>query len=123
MALRIVSVIMLLLLLLCVAVQYNDPDGPIWMLIYGYGTAVTAMAVAKRYSVLSVLGFAGYTIGFVYWIPGVVVENPSDLLTDLQMGHAGVEEAREAFGLFLCAVWMLALSIAWYRNRPRPQTD
>lgn len=123
MVLRIISVIMLILLLLCIVVQYNDPDGPLWMLIYGYGTAVTAMAVAKRYSVLAVLGFAGYTMGFIYWIPGVVVEDPSHLFTDLQMGHAGVEEAREAFGLFLCAVWMLVLSVVWYGNRSRTRTD
>jgi hypothetical protein len=123
MILRVISVVMLFLLLLCVVVQYNDPDGPLWMLIYGYGTAVTAMAVAKRFSVLAVLGFAGYTMGFIYWIPGVVVENPSQLFTDLQMGQAGVEEAREAFGLFLCAIWMLVLSVVWYRNRSRTITD
>lgn len=123
MVLRIVSVIMLILLVLCVAVQYNDPDGPLWMLIYGYGTVVTAMAAVKRYTVLAALGFMGYAVGFLYWIPGVVVENPSHLFTDLQMGHEGVEEAREAFGLFLCAIWMLVLSVVWYRNRSRMLTD
>ena len=117
--LRIISIIMFLLLLLCVAVQYNDPDGPLWMAIYAYGAVVTAYAIAKRYSVAAPLGFAGYLAGFLYWLPGVVVENPSHLFTDLQMGHEGVEEAREAFGLFLCAVWMLVLSVAWLRSRKR----
>lgn len=121
--LRVVSVVMLILLLLCVAVQYNDPDGPVWMLIYGYGTVVTALAVAKRYTVFAAVGFVGYLAGFFYWLPGIVVDNPSHILTDLQMGHQGVEEAREAFGLLIAAVWMLVLAIVRYRNRSRTLVD
>ncbi|MCL4691611.1 MAG: hypothetical protein KJ060_03770 [Candidatus Hydrogenedentes bacterium] len=121
--LRVVSVIMLILLLLCVIVQFNDPDGLVWMLIYGYGTVVTAFAVAKRYTVFAVVGVVGYLAGFFYWLPGIVVENPTHLLTDLQMGERGVEEAREAIGLLIAAAWMLVLSIVWYRNRSRSLVD
>lgn len=121
--LRVVSVIMFVLLLLCVVVQYNDPDGLVWMLIYGYGTVVTAFAVAKRYTVFAAVGAVGYLAGFFYWLPGIVVENPTHLLTDLQMGERGVEEAREAIGLLIAAVWMLVLSIVWYRNRSRSLVD
>jgi len=123
MILRVISVVMLILLLLCIVVQYNDPDGLMWMLIYGYGAFVTALAVAKRYTGFAIVGFIGYLAGFFVWIPGVVVDNPTHLLTDLQMGQRGVEEAREAFGLFLCAIWMLVLSVVWYRTRSRTITD
>ncbi len=121
--LRVVSIIMFVLLLLCVIVQFNDPDGLVWMLIYGYGTVVTAFAVAKRYTVFAVVGVVGYLAGFFYWLPGIVVENPTHLLTDLQMGERGVEEAREAIGLLIAAAWMLVLSIVWYRNRSRSLVD
>ncbi|GMV92981.1 MAG: hypothetical protein AMXMBFR82_27590 [Candidatus Hydrogenedentota bacterium] len=121
--LRVVSIIMFILLLLCVVVQYNDPDGLVWMLIYGYGTVVTAFAVAKRYTVFAVVGVVGYLAGFFYWLPGIVVDNPTHLLTDLQMGERGVEEAREAIGLLIAAAWMLVLSIVWYRNRSRSLVD
>ncbi len=123
MVLRVVSIIMFFLLLLCVAVQYNDPDGPVWMAIYGYGAVITAMAIGRRYTVFALVGFIGYLAGFIYWVPGVVVDNPSDILTDLQMGHQGVEEAREAFGLLLTGVWMLVLAIVWYRHRSRTLVD
>lgn len=114
---RIVSSIMLILLLSCVAVQYNDPDPVRWMLIYGYGALVTGMAIAKRYTVLAPIGAILYLAGFIYWIPGATVADPSHIFTDLQMHEKGVEEVREAVGLLLCAVWMTVLSVVWLRNR------
>jgi hypothetical protein len=108
---------MLILLLSCVAVQYNDPDPVRWMLIYGYGALVTGMAIAKRYTVLAPIGAILYLAGFIYWIPGATVADPSHIFTDLQMHEKGVEEVREAVGLLLCAVWMTVLSVVWLRNR------
>jgi len=108
---------MFVLLLLCVVVQWNDPDGWIWMLIYGYGTVVTAFAIAKRYTFAAVIGFAGYLAAALYWMPKEMVEHPSNILLDMRMHEKGVEEVREDIGLFLCAIWMLVLSVAWWRGR------
>jgi len=114
---RIASIIMFILLLLCIIVQWNDPDGPLWMLIYSYATIVTAFAVARRYSIAAPIGVVLYLIGAIYWMPETMVENPTDLLLDLQMYEKGVEEVREDVGLYLCAAWMLVLSIVWWRGR------
>ena len=119
---RIVSIIMFILLLLCVAVQWNDPDGWLWMLIYGYGTVVSAFAVAKRYSVAAVIGVIGYVAGALYWMPNEMIEHPSNLLLDMRMHEMGVEEVREDIGLWLAAIWMFVLSVLWWRQR-RPATE
>ena len=62
--------------LLCVAVQYNDPDGWIWALIYAYGAAVTWPAIRGRYSVWALVGAIGYFAGAIYWTPKEMVEHP-----------------------------------------------
>jgi hypothetical protein len=111
------NVIMFFLLLLCIAVQYNDPDPIVWMLIYGYAALVTGMAIAGRYTVLALVGLIGYVASFFYWMPNEMVEHPSNLLLDLRMHEKGVEEVREDMGLFLCAAWMLVLSYFWWRDR------
>ncbi|MCC6152926.1 MAG: transmembrane 220 family protein [Candidatus Hydrogenedentes bacterium] len=114
---RIVSIIMFILLLLCVAVQYNDPDGWIWALIYAYGAAVTWPAIRGRYTVWALIGAIGYFAGAIYWTPKEMVEHPENLLLDLRMHEKGVEEVREDIGLYIAAVWMTVLSVMWWLNR------
>jgi hypothetical protein len=115
--LRAASIVMLILLLTTIVLQYNDPDGWIWMLIYGVALIPTVAALAKTWTGLSVVAAIGYYAGVVYTLPGGTAADPSHILTDLQMGEAGVEEAREAVGLLLCAVWMTVLGAIWWRNR------
>ena len=117
--LRIVSGIMLVLILLSIAVQINDPDGWIWMLIYAAAVVPTVAAIARTWTGLSLIVAIGYYAGFFYLLPRESVANPTALLTDLQMHEAGVEEAREAIGLLICAVWMTVLGGIWWRNRNR----
>lgn len=45
--LRWVNGALALVLLLFVAVQWNDPDGPLWMAIYGAGVVWTGLAAAR----------------------------------------------------------------------------
>lgn len=126
---RIVSIIMFLLLLLSVAVQYNDPDPFTWAAIYAFGAAVTWPAIRGRYTVWALVGLIAYTFGFFFWMPNEMVEHPSNLFLDLRMHEKGVEEVREDIGLLICAVWMLVLTVMWWRTRnkivtePVPQMD
>ncbi len=116
--LRWLNVMMTVVFVLCVAVQYNDPDALLWILIYVYAVVVTAMAVADRYTIFAVIGFAGFFVGFLYLSPGFLeVDNPMDLFTDIRMDSKGVEVAREAGGLVITSLWMFVLSIVWYRRR------
>lgn len=117
--LRYASIVMLLLLLLTIGVQYNDPDGPLWMLIYAVALVPTVAAIANTWTGLSIIAAIGYYAGFFYILPGGTVAEPAHILTDLQMGESGVEEAREAGGLLLCAIWMTVLGAVWWRNRNR----
>jgi hypothetical protein len=114
---RALNVVMLLVFLLCIAVQYNDPDSVTWMFFYGVPAVLTLMAIRRRYTWVSLLAAAIYFIGFVYWVPRTTIEHPSHLFTDLQMHEKGIEEAREAFGLLICAVWVLVIGIAWLKSR------
>ena len=116
--LRWLNVMITVVFALCVAVQYNDPDAVVWMLIYAYAVVVTAMAAADRYTFFALLGFAGSFAGFVYLSPGFLeISDPMDLITDIRMDSEGVEEAREAGGLLISSLWLLVLSIVWYRRR------
>jgi len=115
----IANLIMLLLLLLSVAVQYNDPDWLLWMIIYSYASAVTWLAVGKKYSILAPVGAIGYVLYALYWMPNEMVEHPSNLLLDMRMHEKGVEEVREDMGLWICAAWMLAIAVAWWFARKR----
>ena len=117
--LRGVCIVMLILLVLSIGVQYNDPDGWIWMLIYFVAVIPTVAAIARTWTGLSVIAAIGYYAGFFYQLPRESVKDVSTLFTDLQMHEAGVEEAREAFGLLICAVWMTVLGVIWLRNRNR----
>jgi Transmembrane family 220, helix len=103
---RVVTIVMFGLMLMAVVVQYNDPDGWLWMLIYGYAVAVTWMALRQKYTYLSVLGGVGYLGGFFYLMP----ESFDGWYTN--------EIAREALGLLITAIWMVVLSAKLYRNLP-----
>ena len=116
-ALTVANCAMLTMLLLSVAVQYNDPDWFPWMMIYGYASVVTWCAIGKKYSILAPVGAIGYVLYALYWMPNEMVEHPSNLLLDMRMHEKGVEEVREDMGLWICAVWMLVLTFAWWISR------
>ena len=72
---RVVFAILCLLMLLAVVVQYNDPDGPLWMLFYGVPAIWTGIAAlrprilagagARALLAISVVGAVALTI--LYW--------------------------------------------------------
>lgn len=116
---RVVSWVMLLVFLLSMAVQYNDPDPLRWMLIYGVCAGFSVMAIRGVIHWLSLPVTLGYLGGVFYWMPGGPLENPMNLLTDVKMASLGVEEWREDGGLMICAAWMLTLSVLWFLRRRR----
>ena len=121
-AFTVAKFLMLFMLLLSVAVQFNDPDWLLWMFLYGFAARETVLALRKQYTIWVPIGLACYVIYAIYWMPNEMVEHPSNLLLDLRMHEKGVEEVREDGGLFLTAAWMLAMTVAWARS-PGPQTE
>lgn len=115
---RALNVIMTVIFILCVVVQFNDPDPLLWIAIYLYAVVLTGMAAANRYTVFAPVGAAGYLIGALILSPAFAgISNPVDLVTDIRMDSKDVELARESGGLFICSAWMIVLSVIWYRRR------
>lgn len=109
----IINYVMFAVFLLCVAVQVNDPDSIRWMGIYGLSAAFCLLGARGRLhwsmaSLVAVLSMvwaiivAGRADG-VSW---------ADMTSAFSMKTLQVEEAREAGGLLIVAVWMIVLAIA-----------
>jgi hypothetical protein len=117
---RYVFAALALFMLLFVAVQYNDPDGPLWMLYYGVPVAWAGLAafrphllaapVARPLLLLSVVAAVALTI--VYWPP-----------VDrwwLKSVWWESEEAREGMGLMITSIVLLAVLAASFSARSKP---
>ncbi|MGH9341091.1 MAG: transmembrane 220 family protein [Acidobacteriota bacterium] len=117
---QIVKVTMGLLLLLAVAVQYNDPDPGRWVVMYGLAglvslahgrlkaACVAAPAILGAVALAWALYLAATTGGYV---------NGSELLGSMDPRRPEIEENREMIGLAIVAIWMAVL--AW-RGLRRP---
>lgn len=114
---RFASYLMGALLLLCVVLQYNDPDPIRWMAIYGAAMIVTLLLPARPalipigYLVAAVaLGWATYLLVSVWGRMEV-----GDLVAKMTEKGGAVEEGREAGGLAIAGTWLLFAS--WFRSR------
>lgn len=114
---RIANGILFLLMLLFAGVQYNDPDGPRWMAIYGVPAAWAGVA-AFRPALLArpaarALWFATVAlavVGTVYYWPPV-----ADWWRESVWWN--VEEAREGMGMMIVDLVLLVVGAAFLRQR------
>lgn len=114
---RIASYVMGALLVVCVALQYNDPDPIRWMAMYGAAAIVALLLPAKKQLVP-----AGYLVAAVALVWGAYLlydvwgrmEVP-DLINKMSEKGGAVEEGRESGGLAIAAVWLVFAS--WFRSR------
>lgn len=105
------------LLLLCVALQYNDPDPIRWMLMYGAGAIASLLLPLTRIAaalagVVALVALAGAGM-LIHEVWGVIAL--SDLTTKMSEKGGAVEVGREAGGLLIEGIW-LAIGAA-YRGR------
>jgi hypothetical protein len=107
--------VMAALFLFAVIVQYNDPDPVRWMLIYAAAAVMCVLAAtrgsAPRWAVILILVLSlGWAIDIM---TGVRTLNVYAHMFDAwEMKSAPIEEAREASGLLIVAVWMAVLALA-----------
>jgi hypothetical protein len=116
---RYVFAALALVMLLFAAVQFNDPDGPLWMLFYGVPAVWAGLAAfrpdllagraARPLLVLSVIAAILLTIAFwppadEWWLKSVWWES---------------EEAREGMGLMIASMVLLAVLTASVSGRSR----
>ena len=115
--------VFLVMMLAFTAVQYNDPDGPLWMLFYGAVAVWCALALWRPGKLrgtpillgLAVASMVVFVLGF-FWEIGDY--NP-DFLSRSMMS-AGVETTREAFGLLIAA--LVTAFVLWADGRARSRS-
>ena len=84
--------IMVPVLAFCIVVQYNDPDGWLWMAIYGVGLILTLLHLFSKSSTvaLSTASFVGFA-GFVYISISVGELEADKVLSSMNMEGRGVD--------------------------------
>ena len=101
--------------LLFAALQYNDPDPGLWMLVYGAMCVACVAAIFNRFSFpLMTVMAGGYLIlsalhvdGMLQWLKS---PNRKMLFDDVaKMQYPYIEEAREFLGLLICLIALLYL--------------
>ncbi len=113
-----ICVFMAVLFLYSIAVQYNDPDALLWMLIYSVGLVLTILHLYEKASpalllVASLLGICGVTY-LTLSIQDVELDN---LFSSWNMRGRGVVQVGEAIGLLIQSLWLAYLAVA---NRKTP---
>ena len=124
--LKIFNVVFALAFLLATAVQYNDPDPYVWMPAY-----LTAFACCVAFARGRLRAWFAYAVAGIalLWsltlVPTVVTHPPplADVFGDVKMYAPGVEEAREAGGLWLIGAWLLTLARATLRREGSGRRD
>ena len=113
--LRIASGVMAVLFVICVALQYNDPDPVQWMAIYG-AAAIVSTIHAWRGRVPVAIPLI-VTVAAVVW--GVYIATHihgrfqwHHLAETMHAGTPQIEESRESLGLFIVAAWMIVVAFA-----------
>lgn len=114
---RIAHAIFFLMFLLSIVVQYNDPDGVLWMLLYATPAAITAAAFFQHLSPLALPLALAYTITSFIWMPWDHISHLGEYVSEVHMSSPESEYSRESLGLLIGAVWMYAISVGWWRNR------
>jgi hypothetical protein len=100
------------LFLMSLVVQWNDPDPVRWMAIYGAALAV-CLVVALRGRIVAGVPVLVAVIALL-WSVATIASGPaitaySHVFDAWEMKSISVEEAREATGLLIVAVWMLVV--------------
>src|SRR5262245_16622051 len=111
------------LFLLSVAVQWNDPDPWLWMPIYGLAAALAGLGAAGRLPLApNAAALVLYLALFAVWAPSLVGAR-REAFEHWHMLSPGDEEAREAGGLALCALWSAVQTLMARGRAPRVRSQ
>ena len=113
-SLSITNYVMLAVFILCIAVQYNDPDPGIWMLIYGLAAIVCFLASRNQMhwilpALICLIVFA-WGLKLAYQVPESFSFNEI-VFSSWSMKNYGVEIVRELGGLAIILFWMIVLTL------------
>lgn len=117
MAFTIANVAMAGLFLFAAALQYNDPDPALWILVYAVAALLCVGALSGRqpWQAPAALGVVTGLWGLAHWFTGT----GAGVGMELGPRAFGLDDevAREALGLWAIASWMAI--VAW-RDRRAP---
>jgi hypothetical protein len=115
---RAVAGLMATLLAFAAAVNFNDPDPVRWVAIYGVACLASIVVVAT--GAVPIVVPAAIAVVALAWGASIAARVPSlDVYTHMfdewEMKSPTIEEAREACGLFIVAVWMAVVTAVMWR--------
>ena len=116
---RIVNIVFVILLILFAGVQYNDPDGLFWALVYGVGALWCGLAAFKSGIFVKTSPFLLYIASFVAAIFGVIWFWPTTPNWWTQDVWWETETAREGMGMMILAISLLAAGLVAWQVRTR----
>jgi hypothetical protein len=111
---RYVNGFFCVILMLFALVQYNDPDGVLWLLIYAIPAAWAGLA-AFRPALLAASRpqtIVGYAVCLAAAILGSLYMWPS-----LPENWIHVEEEREGLGLIISTIALVLVGVTWWQRR------
>ena len=114
----IFNYVMVLVFLVFIAVQYNDPDPLRWIAMYGAAVLVCVLGAVRKahYLVPALVGLISL-MWAVMLAPDVIGKvSFSELFASTQMKSAVVELGRETGGLLIVFLWMAILTVVLYRR-------
>lgn len=108
---RYFNYVMILVFALSAAVQYNDEDPLLWILIYGAACLVSVLFAIQKMNRFTPIVVAGVSLLWALTIiPDLTMNGFQHMFGDVKMMQSGVKEAREFLGLFIIIAWMTALT-------------
>jgi hypothetical protein len=131
---RVVFAVLCVLMILAALVQYNDPDGPIWMVIYGVAAIWTGIAAFRperlsgptSRALLLISVATAVILTVILWPPvGGWWRNQvwsMDVAADTDAGRIA-EQAREGMGIMIVTAVLLAVAVRSLAMRARASTS
>jgi hypothetical protein len=114
---RILAALMCGVFLFSAAVQWNDPDPWLWMPLYALAAGLAGLGAAGKLPLRpNVAASALFVALLVLWAPSLI-DARTDAFTHWRMQSPADEEAREAGGLALCALWSAVQTAVAFRAR------
>jgi hypothetical protein len=114
---RIVNGVLCLLMLAFVAVQYNDPDAGLWMVIYGLPAAWAALAAWRPARLQARPATLGLGLCLLAALAGVAYWWPTDAGWWRQEVWWESETAREGMGLMAVAIVLAVVALTGWLGR------
>jgi hypothetical protein len=111
---KIIKVVFVVILLAFAALQWNDSDPLLWMIIYGYAAAIIILDIAgkdvRRVYLFTIIAYALFSL---IYIPGVIdfirQEQAGAIAQSMKAETPWIEETREFLGLIIVVGILLLL--------------